>query len=101
MPAYRVSVTIENKPGIADPEGATILNDLVLRRNFASVSEVRTAKTLRFTIDGKDGAEAEKTVKRLCDELRIYNPLVSMAAFRVRDARPDQGPPSSGHAPDP
>ena len=29
MPTYTVHVTIENKPGIADPEGSTILNDLV------------------------------------------------------------------------
>ena len=30
MTNYQVHVTIENKPGISDPEGKTILNDLVL-----------------------------------------------------------------------
>ena len=31
MTDYVVSVIIENKPGISDPEGDTILNDLVLK----------------------------------------------------------------------
>ena len=31
MPTYLIHVTIENKPGISDPEGETILNDLVLK----------------------------------------------------------------------
>jgi len=31
MPTYNVHVIIENKPGISDPEGDTILNDLVLK----------------------------------------------------------------------
>ncbi len=83
MPAYSVRVTIENKPGIADPEGATILNDLVLKGSFSSVSQVRTAKMLKFTVEEKDKEEAEKTVRRLCDELRVLNPLVSRAAYDV------------------
>ena len=30
MPEFNVTAIIENKPGISDPEGETILNDLVL-----------------------------------------------------------------------
>lgn len=84
MPAYSVHVTIENKPGIADPEGTTILNDLVLRGNFSSVSQVRTAKMLKFVIREKDRAGAERKIRELCDELRIFNPLVSRAAYKVQ-----------------
>lgn len=86
MPDYDVYVTIENKPGIADPEGATILNDLVLRGGFSSVSGVRTARTLRFAVRERDAAEAEKTVRRLCGDLRIFNPLVSQVGYEVRDS---------------
>jgi len=32
MSTYIVHVIIENKPNISDPEGDTILNDLVLRQ---------------------------------------------------------------------
>ncbi len=95
MQTYRVDVVIENKPGIADPEGATILNDLVLRRGGGggdadgrppAVSEVRTAKMLRFVVgvgDGEGPAAAEGAVRGICDEMRIYNPLVSRATFEV------------------
>jgi len=31
MANFQISVVIENKPGISDPEGDTILNDLVLK----------------------------------------------------------------------
>ena len=31
MPEFNVTVIIENKPGIIDPEGETILNDLVIK----------------------------------------------------------------------
>lgn len=84
MPEYNIHVTIENKPNIADPEGATILNDLVLRGDFSSVSQVRTAKMLKFSITEKTPAEAQKTVEVLCNELRIYNPLVSKITIEVK-----------------
>ncbi len=39
MPSFLVHVVIENKPGISDPEGETILKDLVLKGNFLSVKK--------------------------------------------------------------
>ena len=77
MSTYTVHVTIENKPGINDPEGETILNDLVLKGNYSFVTKIRSAKMLKFTIKEKDKKLAEKKVRQLCDELRIYNPMVS------------------------
>lgn len=107
MPAYRVDVTIENKPGIADPEGATILNDLILAGGGAegrpAVSEVRTAKMLRFFVDVGDGEggtgggleDAKEAVQKMCDDLRMYNPLVSRASFEVRRDPRSPPPPAS------
>ena len=40
MADYLVHVTIENKPGISDPEGKTILNDLVLKGTHQNVSKI-------------------------------------------------------------
>ena len=77
MDKYLVSVVIENKPYINDPEGETILKDLIAKGGYSLVKTVRTAKMLNITIEAKDRKEAEDTVKRLCDELRIYNPVVS------------------------
>ncbi|MBM3895542.1 MAG: phosphoribosylformylglycinamidine synthase subunit PurS [Thaumarchaeota archaeon] len=83
MSTYTVHVTIENKPGINDPEGETILNDLVLKGNYSSVTKIRSAKMLKFTIKEKDKKSAEKKVRKLCDELRIYNPMVSQITVDV------------------
>lgn len=86
MPTYDVSVTIENKPGISDPEGETILNDLVLKSGSISVSKIRTAKMLKFTVREKDKNTAKEKIQNICDDLRIYNPLVSKVRLDVSSA---------------
>ena len=83
MTTYDVHVTIENKPGISDPEGDTILNDLVLKGTHTNVSKIKTAKMLKFTITEKDKKSAEKTIQKICDDLRIYNPLVNKVTVEV------------------
>ena len=77
MPEFNVTVIIENKPGISDPEGETILNDLVLKSKNSSVKKIQSGKILRITILGTDIKSVEKKVEKICDELRIFNPLVS------------------------
>jgi phosphoribosylformylglycinamidine synthase len=77
MPFFKINVVIENKPEINDPEGETILHDLILKRNNSPVKKVRSAKMLKFEVDAKNKKIAEKTVMDLCNEFRIYNPLVS------------------------
>ena len=86
MAKFEVHVTIENKPGISDPEGATILKDLVLKGSYKSVSQIRTAKMLKFIITEKTKQSAQKKIQELCDELRIYNPMVSKTTIKVFDA---------------
>jgi len=85
MPSFMVHVVIENKPGISDPEGETILKDLVLKGSFLSVKKIRTAKMLKFKIIEKNEAFAEKKIRKLCDDLRIYNPMVSQITIEVFD----------------
>ncbi len=86
MGTFNVHVTIENKPGISDPEGETILNDLVLKGGDSSISKIKTAKMLKFTIKEKDKKLAQSKVQKICDELRIYNPMVSKVTVEVFDA---------------
>ena len=85
MPSFMVHVVIENKPGISDPEGETILKDLVLKASFLSVKKIRTAKMLKFKIIEKSKVLAEKKIRKLCDDLRIYNPMVSKITIEVFD----------------
>lgn len=83
MATFDVHVTIENKPGISDPEGKTILNDLVLKGTHKTVSKIKTAKMLKFTINEKDKKTAQSKVQEICDDLRIYNPMVSKITIHV------------------
>ena len=86
MAVFEVHVTIENKPGISDPEGETILNDLVLKGTHKSVSKIKTGKLLKFTIKEKDKKIAKSKIQEICDELRIYNPMVSIIKIDIFDA---------------
>ena len=84
MPMYIVQVIIENKPNISDPEGTTILNDLVLKSKNSSIKKIRAGKILKFTVEASDKKKAEKTVENVCQELRIFNPLVSNVVIEAK-----------------
>ena len=83
LPKYIVQVIIENKPYINDPEGETIHRDLVVKGGYSSVQSVRAAKMLKMVVNSKSDKEAEATVKKLCEELRIFNPIVSNCTVKV------------------
>ena len=85
MPPFQVNVIIENKPQINDPEGETILHDLILKGNDLSVKKIRSAKMLKFEVDAKNKKIAEKTVMDLCNEFRIYNPIVSQVTVEISE----------------
>lgn len=82
MSKFVICVTIENKEHINDPEGETIQKDLIIKGGYSSVESVRTAKTLKITVTEKNQTEAEKVVRNLCEDLRIYNPVVSKCTVR-------------------
>jgi phosphoribosylformylglycinamidine synthase PurS subunit len=80
---FVVSVTIENKEHINDPEGETIQRDLIIKGGYSDVESVRTAKMLKIIIKEKNRAEAERVVRNMCEELRIYNPVVSKCTIQA------------------
>ena len=98
MRRFIVTVVIENKQGLSDPEGETILRDLVLKEgrdeasgggagsngsnesgnNGCRISDIKTAKMLRMTVDSQDAESAVRDVRKVCDALHLYNPIVSI-----------------------
>ncbi len=84
MVDYVVSIIIENKPGISDPEGETILNDLVLKGKNRSIKKIQSGTILKFSITEKNEKSAKDEIIKICDELRIYNPLVSKVTAAVK-----------------
>jgi len=83
MGNYTVNVIIENKPGISDPEGDTILNDLVLKGKNKNIKQIRSGTILKFYITEKNETSAKNKIMKICDEMRIYNPLVSKVTATV------------------
>ena len=80
---FNVIVTIENKSFINDPEGETIYRDLILKNKYNSIKSVRTAKVLKLIVDAKNPKEAKVRVKKMCEELRIFNPVVSNCQINI------------------
>ena len=74
---FLANVSIENKSFLNDPEGETILNDLILKEGYHDIISVRTAKTLIIEILAKNSDDAEIKIKEMCDNLRVYNTIVS------------------------
>lgn len=77
MPVFNVQITITNKPSLRDPEGETILHDLVRRNENTDVTSVRTARLLKFAVEAPTAKDACDNISEMCTKLRIYNPLVS------------------------
>lgn len=80
---FNVIVTIENKSFINDPEGETIYRDLILKNKYNSIKSVRTAKVLKLIVDATNSKEAKVRVKKMCEELRIFNPVVSNCQINI------------------
>jgi len=81
---YTVEITIESKPGLADPEGSTIAGDLMRKNGFQMVSGVRVAKLLRVKIRAGSEDEAKKTAEKMCADLRLANPVSQTFSIAVR-----------------
>jgi phosphoribosylformylglycinamidine synthase len=87
MTKFIVQVIIENKPYINDPEGETIHRDLILKGGYSNVQSVRSAKMLKMVVNSKTKTDAEATVKELCQELRIFNSVVSNCTVKATGKR--------------
>ena len=67
-------MVISNKPGVREPEGETILHDLVAKSGFEQVESIRAGKYLRVKVVAPDAEAARRLVEKMCNELRIFNP---------------------------
>ncbi len=81
--SYTVEVVVENKPLARDPEGETIHHNLILKGGYNQVTSVRAGKLLRMSVDADTPDHARDLVKKLCDDLRIYNPAAHTCQVRI------------------
>lgn len=83
MSVFTVSVVISNKKGARDPEGETILRDLVHKSGYDEIKSIRAGKHLSVTVEASDAEAASKLVRKMCDDLRIYNPAAHSITLEV------------------
>ena len=78
---FDITVEVSLRPGIADPQGATIERSLPTL-GFDGVSGVRVGKSIRFTIDAPTEESARTEVEDLCARF-LTNPVIEDADVRV------------------
>ena len=82
MTRFAVLVEVALRPGIADPQGATIERALPAL-GFSGVSDVRAGKAFRFVLDAADEQAARGEAERLCQRL-LANPVIEDATVSLR-----------------
>ena len=81
MASFDVLVEVSLRPGIADPQGATIERALPAL-GFEGIRDVHQGKAFRFTMDAPDEAAARGQVEELCKRF-LTNPVIEDAAITV------------------
>lgn len=75
---------ISNKRSARDPEGETILRDLVAKSGFeGQIRSIRAGKYLKVEVEAADAEKAKQIVTRMCNELRIFNPAAHSLTVEV------------------
>ncbi len=89
MPSARFSVTVEVqlRHGIADPQGATIERALPAL-GVTGVSGVRAGKSFRFDVDADNQEQALSRARLLADRL-LANPVIEESSVTVRGDGPE------------
>jgi phosphoribosylformylglycinamidine synthase subunit PurS len=80
---FSVLVEVQLRPGVADPQGATIERSLPAL-GFAGVRDVRVGKAMRFDVDAPDAEAARRLVEDMCDRF-LTNPVIERATISVAE----------------
>ncbi|ALL01478.1 Phosphoribosylformylglycinamidine synthase, PurS subunit [Pyrodictium delaneyi] len=75
MPRHRVLVIVTYKPSARDPEGETLAAEL-RRLGYTWVQGIRAGKAFIVEVEAETREEAEKLVKEMAHETRLFNPAV-------------------------
>lgn len=78
---FEVLVEVRLRPGIADPQGATIERALPAL-GFGGVESVRVGKAIRFAVEAADADAARAQAEKMADRL-LANPVIEDAVITV------------------
>ncbi len=83
---FSVLVEARLRPGIADPQGATIERSLP-HLGFAGIGKVRVGKAIRFELEASDEASARTQADEVCQRFLI-NPVIEAADLTLSVVEP-------------
>lgn len=78
---FSVLVEVSLRPGIADPQGATIERALPAL-GFSGVTNVRAGKAFRLSLEAATEVEARERAQALADRL-LSNPVIEQSQVHV------------------
>ena len=78
---YEVLVEVRLRPGIADPQGATVERALPAL-GFTGVSAVRVGKAIRLSVEAPDEDGARQVAAAVADRL-LANPVIEASSVTV------------------
>ncbi len=81
---YEVLVEVRLRPGIADPQGATIERALPAL-GFQGVTDVSVGKAFRLSIEAPDEPAAQSRAVEMADRL-LANPVIEVSTVTVLTA---------------
>ena len=83
---FEVLVEVRLRPGIADPQGATIERALPAL-GFRGISGVTVGKAFRLSVEAPTAGEAQERAEELAHRL-LANPVIEDSTVTVADAQP-------------
>jgi phosphoribosylformylglycinamidine synthase subunit PurS len=81
MGNFEALVEVQLRPGISDPQGATIERALPAL-GFTGVHGVRAGKAFRLCVEAPDDQEARRIVEQLSQRL-LANPVIEDASVSI------------------
>ena len=78
---FSVVVEVSLRPGISDPEGATIERALPAL-GFHGITNLQTGKVFRFEVAASSEDEAIATATSIADRL-LSNPVIEQSTVRI------------------
>ena len=81
---FIVEIITTNKEMARDPVGETIKRDLLAKKGYDMISNVRSGQYLRIHISAENETKAKEIIEDMCNKLRIFNPVTqNLTILRV------------------
>jgi phosphoribosylformylglycinamidine synthase subunit PurS len=81
--AFEARIEITHRPGIRDPQGATVERALPAL-GYENVRDVRVGKSIRLVVDAPDAEAALAQVDEMCHRL-LANPVIEAYQVEVTE----------------